>query len=165
MIVALFAERRPNGQRSRSSGIACERYFSSTWWRQLKQRLVDHLKQRARLALLAREPGAPLMAPEVIEGHLSALIRQLSRSQRRLCLLGLLPVGEATFPGSPAQFDQVRRMLADLAARSGTGFFQPLGSDSRPLDDPSLYYLDLFHPNAEGSRRIAESLLTHLDAD
>ncbi len=52
-------------------------YFSTTWWRKAKQTSVDALKQRARLKLLKRRPGKPLIDIEKFTSHQTELLKRL----------------------------------------------------------------------------------------
>src|SRR5678816_4138591 len=76
-------------------------YFSTAWWRKAKQTSVDALKQRARLKLLQHGEGKPLMDADVLISHEASLLRKLRAFGARVLVLGLLPVAEERFPGSP----------------------------------------------------------------
>src|ERR1043165_8178752 len=82
-------------------------YFSSTWWRKAKQASVDMVKQKARLKLLARREGTPLMDADVLVAHFASLLKELRALSTRVLVLGLLPVSEQRFPGSPEHFRSV----------------------------------------------------------
>lgn len=126
-------------------------YFSTTWWRKAKQQAIDATKQRIRLKVLSA-PGKPLMDPDDVANHLTTLLRRLNT---RVLVLGLLPVDEARFPGSPAQFQSVNAKLQQIATIEGMEFFD-WGSELGALDD--LFYRDGFHPNLAGARALARIL-------
>src|SRR5690349_5500618 len=97
-------------------------YFSTTWWRKAKQASVDTLKQKARLKLLNDREGKPLMDADVLLAHLGSLIRQLHELSTHVVVLGLLPVSEECFPGSPAHFASVNVRLRAVAEAEGAEF-------------------------------------------
>src|SRR5687768_16740945 len=90
-------------------------YFSDTWWRKAKQQSIDAMKQRARLKLFTRGPGRPLVDVERFAGQLTTLLHGLRELKTRIVILGLLPVDESRFPGSPAQFELVNARLNEIA--------------------------------------------------
>ena len=71
-----------------------------------------------------------------------------------MIVLGLLPVDETRFPGSPAQFKTVNARLKQIAAAEGVEFFDWASS----LNGGDLFYRDGFHPNATGAAALARIL-------
>ena len=69
-------------------------------------------------------------------------------------MLGLLPVDEARFPGSPAQFKTVNVRLKQIAEAEGAEFVDWASS----LNGGELFYRDGFHPNAAGADALARIL-------
>lgn len=137
-------------------------YFSTTWWRKAKQQSVDALKQKARLQLLREGEGRPLMEADVLVSHQATLLKELRALGARVLVLGLLPVAETRFPGSPDHFKSVNARLKAVAEAEGVEFFDwaaPLAQHGAHED---LFYRDSFHPNAAGARALAEILQTHL---
>lgn len=133
-------------------------YFSTTWWRKAKQQLMDATKQKMRLNLLSRGAGAPLMDLESFTAHFTTLLRRLQALDTRVLILGLLPVGETQFPGSPAYFESVNARLKEIANSEGAEFFD-WGSEVR---EKNWFYRDGFHPNLTGATALAEILRAHL---
>jgi hypothetical protein len=131
-------------------------YFSTTWWRKAKQQTIDAAKQRVRLNQLSRSAGKPLMDCETIAEHLTTLLRRLNT---RVLILGLLPLDEARFPGSPAHFKAVNAKLEEIANAERAEFFD---WGSRLGAQRDLFYRDGFHPNLAGARALAEILRTRL---
>lgn len=129
-------------------------YFSTTWWRKAKQSSVDALKQRARLRLLNVRRGKPLIDVEEFASHQTELLKRLQALNTRVIVLGLLPVDETRFPGSPAQFKTVNARLKQIAAAEGVEFFDWASS----LNGGDLFYRDGFHPNATGAAALARIL-------
>ncbi len=138
-------------------------YFSAARWRRIKQSAMDRLKQHVRLHLLTKGRPVPLMSVEQIEEHLSNFLPCLSGIAGEVVLIGLLPVGDRTFPGSAKQFEALNRVLARLAGELGARFIDPSSFPGHQFDDPELYYRDQFHPNVEGARQIAAVLANSLD--
>ena len=130
-------------------------YFSTTWWRKAKQQAFDATKQRVRLKQLSLNAGRPLMDSEALVTHLTTLLRALNA---RVLVLGLLPVDESRFPGSPAYFASVNAKLQQVAAAEGAEFFD-WGSG---ISSNGLFYRDGFHPNLAGARVLAERLRLRL---
>jgi hypothetical protein len=130
-------------------------YFSAAPWRRLKQGAVDRLKQRVRVHLLAKDPPAPLMTVTEIHERLSSFLAQISSMAGEVFVIGLLPVGDDTFPGSASQFEAVNYVLARLANEFGAHFLDPSSSRGQRFDNPAFYYSDRFHPNLFGAREIA----------
>ena len=134
-------------------------YFSTTWWRKAKQTSIDALKQNVRLKLLSQRAGSPLMDANVLLAHQATLLRKLRTLTTRVLVLGLLPVSEQTFPGTPEYFGSVNAQLRAVAEAEGADFFdwgRVLGQRA------DLFYRDGFHPNAIGARALAEILQTRL---
>ena len=137
-------------------------YFSATWWRKAKQTSIDVLKQKVRLKLLKKRAGTPLMDADLLAGHQAALLRRLRLTAARVFVLGLLPVSEQSFPGTPEHFRSVNAKLRGVAEAEGADFFdwgRVLGQRGRHAD---LFYRDGFHPNLVGARALAEILETRL---
>ena len=137
-------------------------YFSTTWWRKAKQELMDTTKQRVRLELLARGAARPLRELELFSAQLYALLRQLQDLNARVLILGLLPVNEAQFPSSPANFQMVNAKLKEIAANNGVEFFDWAASLNERANGEQFFYRDGFHPNAAGATALAEILRSHL---
>ncbi len=98
-------------------------YFSTTWWRNLKQVLMDALKQKVRLHLLRQEGGVSLMDAATLVSHYRTLVTYLRELNARVLMLGLLPVDGVLFPGSPERFATVNARLYELATSAGAEFF------------------------------------------
>lgn len=137
-------------------------YFSTTWWRKVKQTSVDALKQKTRLKLLNECDGQPLMDVDLLSGHYALLLKSLRELHARVVVLGLLPVSEDRFPGSPEQFKTVNARLREVAAREGVEFFDWAAQLTQNGRHEDLFYRDGFHPNAGGARALAEILQTYL---
>ena len=137
-------------------------YFSTTWWRKAKQTSVDALKQRTRLKLLNERDGQPLMNVDLLSAHFASLLQSLRELRTRVVVLGLLPVSEDCFPGSPEYFKTVNAQLHEVAAEQGAEFFDWATQLEQKGRHEDLFYRDGFHPNAEGARALAEILRTRL---
>ena len=137
-------------------------YFSSTWWRNTKQVILDDIKQKARQRLLDSRPGKPMMDLEALISHYGKLLRQLQQLGTRVLVLGLLPVDDTRFPGSSNYFNQVNSRLEQLTKSLGVEFV----NWGQQLDSAhafqELFYRDGFHPNTEGAKALAAILLPHL---
>ncbi len=134
-------------------------YFSTTWWRKAKQQFIDTTKQKVRLRFLSQAAGKPLMELDLFTYHLLALLRGLNT---RVLILGLLPVDEARFPGSPAYFESVNVRLKEIANREGAEFFDWGSVLKSTTAQDELFYRDGFHPNLAGATALAEVLRSHL---
>jgi lysophospholipase L1-like esterase len=130
-------------------------YFSTTWWRRAKQTSVDALKQKARLKLLNLQRGKPLMEFEKFAQYQRQLLQQLRALGARVLVLGLLPVGETRFPGSPAYFKTVNAKLKEVANAAGVEFYDWASLFPAKTD---LFYRDSLHPNEAGARALGEIL-------
>jgi lysophospholipase L1-like esterase len=135
-------------------------YFSTTWWRKAKQTSVDAVKQKARQKLLQVRPGQPIIDLEQLAKYQTALLQRLRERCPRLLVLGLLPVNEARFPGSPEYFKSVNARLQEIANAEGAEFFD--WASLLPERHGDLFYRDSFHPNAAGARALAQILREHL---
>jgi len=137
-------------------------YFSTTWWRKAKQQAVDAAKQKMRLKLLMRGAGRSLMDFDSLAEHLTTLVSRLRALNTRVLILGLLPVDEARFPGSPVYFASVNANLKHIASTEGVEFFD-WGSVLKAKGAcEQFFYRDGFHPNLTGARALAEILHPHL---
>jgi lysophospholipase L1-like esterase len=133
-------------------------YFSTTWWRRVKQTSVDSLKQKARLRLLKLRPGEPLMDLEIFATCQAGLLKQLRALSPRVLVLGLLPVDPAIFPRSAAYFKDVNERLREIAVAEGAEFIDWASE----IDKHDLFYRDGFHPNAAGASALAAILRQHI---
>lgn len=133
-------------------------YFSTTWWRRAKQSSVDSLKQKVRLKLLKLRPGNPLMDLDQLASYQTELLRRLRAQGTRVLVLGLLPVDEARFPGSPEQFKAVNARLGEIASAEGAEFFDWASLLAARGTHSEFFYRDTFHPNEAGARALAEIL-------
>ena len=139
-------------------------YFSSTWWRQAKQRSIDRAKQIARRKFLEERSGQPLVELDAFMRSYEELLSQLRGSAKQILVLGLLPVDETVFPGSSDYFEVVTKRLRELATRFDVNFLD-WGAEVTSLDTYSeLFYRDGFHPNSSGARVLAEILRNRLEA-
>jgi len=144
------------------SGLDPRCYFSTTWWRQAKQRSVDRAKEVARRKFLAERLGQPLVELDAFADRYEKLLSQLRSSAKQILVLGLLPVNEKMFPGSSDYFAIVTRRLRELAIRFDVNFLD-WGAEVTSLEKHSeLFYRDGFHPNNSGARVLAEILRSHL---
>lgn len=140
-------------------------YFSTTSWRRAKQQLMDAAKQRVRLKLLTHGPRRPLTDLEPFVDHLVTLLRRLRELNTRVLILGLLPVDETRFPGSPAQFESVNARLKQIAHSERAEFFD-WGSELKAREKwDRMFYRDGFHPNLAGASALAEILRSRLFTD
>src|ERR1041385_420027 len=137
-------------------------YFSSTWWRKAKQASVDMVKQKARLKLLAQQPGKPLMELEKFAEYQSELLQKLRALGARVLVLGLLPVSETCFPNSPEYFAKVNEKLREIANAAGAEFLDWASQLPANRTHAELFYRDSFHPNEAGARALSEILLQAL---
>ena len=137
-------------------------YFSTTWWRKAKQTSIDALKQKVRLKLLKNGAGTPLIDADLLAGYHEALLKKLRTAAGRVLVLGLLPVSEQCFPGTPDHFRFVNAKLRAVAEAEGADFFDwgSVLQQRGPHED--FFYRDGFHPNAAGARALAEILQTRL---
>jgi hypothetical protein len=140
-------------------------YFSTTWWRRLKQKSVDALKQRTRLHLLRQQPGVPLMDADAVGANLRSLLMRLRELDVGVLLLGLLPVDGGRFPMSPQNFNVCNQRLQQLGASLGFEFFDWGADLARESAHKDLFYRDGFHPNRSGARALASKLFEHLFAE
>ena len=137
-------------------------YFSATWWRKAKQQSIDATKQSMRLKLLTRGAGRPLIDVESLVAHLTTLLRRLRALNTRVLILGLLPVDEARFPGSPAHFESVNTRLHEIANAEGIEFLDWGSVLKARAPREHFFYRDGFHPNLTGATALAEILRAHL---
>jgi hypothetical protein len=138
-------------------------YFSTTWWRRAKQSSLDALKQKTRLKLLKQRPGNPLLSLDAFASHQTELLRNLRSLAKRVLVLGLLPVDETRFPGSPEYFQSVNARLKEIATAAGAEFFDWASLLAARGKHSDLFYRDSFHPNEAGARALAEILCERLE--
>jgi len=102
------------------------------------------------------------MDAEVLVAHLASLLKELHALSARVLVLGLLPVGEECFPGSPEHFKSVNAKLSTAAKAEGAEFVDWGALLSERGRHEDLFYRDTFHPNALGASALAEILQTRL---
>lgn len=137
-------------------------YFSTTWWRRVKQGAIDTLKQTVRLSLLQRRTGVTLMDLDALIAHYRTLLVHLRALDARVLMLGLLTTDGALFPGSPERFALVNVRLRELAIAQGAEFFDWRTRFEQSPGRPGFLYRDGFHPNQDGARALATILREHL---
>ena len=137
-------------------------YFSTTWWRKAKQSSIDEVKQRVRLKLLQSRPGVPLIDLDRLATYQTQLIQRLRALGARVIVLGLLPVDQARFPGSPEQFQLVNTRLRQIASAEGADFFDWGSLLPSNGTRQNLFYRDSFHPNEAGAAALARTLRDYL---
>jgi len=136
-------------------------YFSTTWWRRIKQVVIDELKQKVRLSLLNQGTGVTLMDAETLSTEYRTLLQGLREVGTRVIVLGLLPLDGAYFPGSQENFDNINARLSRLAAETGAEFFDWASKMPGVGERGRLCYRDGFHPNQAGARLLAGILREH----
>ena len=137
-------------------------YFSDTPLRKAKQAFIDSAKQRARRRLLRDGTPKPLIDSDQILAHYDALLPALRALPARVTVLGLLAPDDRTFPGSGAHFLAVNTRLRSVAERHGADFLDwhaPFSAGG------AAFYRDGFHPDPEGSARLAAILHARLIED
>ncbi|HEU4509318.1 MAG TPA: SGNH/GDSL hydrolase family protein, partial [Pyrinomonadaceae bacterium] len=137
-------------------------YFSTTWWRKAKQSSIDAVKQRVRLKLLQERPGVPLIDLDRLATYQAQLIQRLQSLATRVIVLGLLPVDQARFPGSPEQFELVNTRLRQIATAEGADFFDWGSLLPSNGTRQQLFYRDSFHPNEAGAAALGKMLRAYI---
>ena len=102
------------------------------------------------------------MDADVLAAQLASLLKELHALSARVLVLGLLPVGERCFPGSPTHFKSVNAKLRTVAEAESAEFFDWGALLAERARHEGLFYRDTFHPNAAGARALAEILQTRL---
>jgi hypothetical protein len=137
-------------------------YFSTTWWRKLKQEAIDAVKQKMRLRLLAKQGAEPLIKPDKLIGLYQDLLTDMKCFKAKIIMLGLLPVDAVIFPESNKQFRLLNDELRALAEREKVEFLDWGMAVERQMGKENLYYRDGFHPNAEGANFLACEVFKYL---
>ena len=91
-------------------------------------------------------------------GYQTELIESLRAMGTRVLVLGLLPVGHASFPGSAEYFETVNARLSEIANAEGAEFFDWASSLAARGKHEDLFYREGFHPNEAGTMALAEIL-------
>ena len=120
------------------------------------------MKQRVRLKLLESRPGVPLIDPDRLAAYQTQLIQRVRHLGSRVLVLGLLPVDQSRFPGSPEHFQLVNARLRQIATAEGADFFDwgSLLPANGTRND--LFYRDSFHPNEAGAAALGKILREHV---
>jgi lysophospholipase L1-like esterase len=136
-------------------------YYSSTWWRRLKQAGLDAVRQRIRHSLLRRESGQSLIDQNTFIAVYLDLVNQLRKISKQVFILGLLPIDGKHFPGSSERFCQVNSALRQIAQQSDVAFVD-WGVTLAVGKVDVLFYRDGFHPNQPGASALAKILREEL---
>lgn len=140
-------------------------YFSTTWWRRLKQETVDYLKQKLRHSLLQTGPTGSLLTESDFEQHLEFLCQEIKKLGSKVFGIGLPPVSNSTFPGSQYRFDQTNSKVLHAMKRH-SGMYVDLSSAFSEVEAKTdCYYRDGFHHTKEGSAWIAKKLFNFCSGD
>jgi lysophospholipase L1-like esterase len=126
-------------------------YFSTTWWRKVKQVALDRVRQQVRLGLLRRTNACALQTVEEFTQNFSELLPKLVVTGSKITILGLLPISNRTFPGSQRQFTKANRRISDLAEQHGVEFLDWSNDLDIAESIEALYFRDGFHPNEKGA--------------
>ena len=102
------------------------------------------------------------MDADLLVAHQASLLQELRTLTARVLVLGLLPVNEDCFPGSPEHFKSVNAKLQRVAEAQGAEFFDWASLLGKRAPHEDLFYRDSFHPNAVGARALAEILQKRL---
>ena len=137
-------------------------YFSTTWWRKPKQRAVDAAKQKARIRLLNTSGGRPMIELDKFIETYQILLANIKRFKSRIIIAGMLPVDDASFPGSAKQFHLLNGELCAMAEREGVEFLDWGSVVESQVNKSDLYYRDGFHFNANGARLLARLIFQHI---
>jgi hypothetical protein len=137
-------------------------YFSTTWWRKPKQRAVDAAKQKARIRLLNTSGGRPMLELDKFIETYQILLANIKRFKSRIIIAGMLPVDDASFPGSAKQFHLLNGELCAMAEREEVEFLDWGSVVESQVNKSDLYYRDGFHFNANGARLLARLLFQHI---
>jgi lysophospholipase L1-like esterase len=99
-----------------------------------------------------------LVDVERFASYQTDLLKRLGALGTRVLVLGLLPVGQARFPGSPEHFKTVSARLKQIADVEGAEFFDWASL----LNGGEFFYRDGFHPNEAGADALAGILRERL---
>jgi lysophospholipase L1-like esterase len=136
-------------------------YYSSRRWKRLGQRIESAIRWRVKVALIRLTGGTRWTSPEAYERGLSELVDYLQASDApTIVIVSRLGQDERFFPGSEASLASYSRSARNIAEAKSTLFCDVIDV-CRQWDD---YLLDHFHPNRSGHRRIADHLISCLDA-
>ena len=102
--------------------------------------------------------AGPLMALDQLASHQTALLRRLRELGTRVLVLGLLPLDQTRFPGSPDYFKSVNERLREVSIAEGAEFFDWAAPLATKGTHAELFFRDTFHPNEAGARALAEIL-------
>jgi hypothetical protein len=136
-------------------------YFSTTWWRRGKQKLIDYVKQATRLKLLRGE-GRPLLSSTAFRSYFIKVLDGLIATGSEIIVLALPPVSERTFPGSLETFRARNQLLRMLTQEMRIEFFDWHHAIASAQEERELLFLDGFHPNVEGAEFMASLLTDYL---
>lgn len=140
-------------------------YFSTTWWRQIKQQTINSAKQQLRHYLLNQDKASPLMCTTEVKQHYKNLVIKLKHTSTNFTILSLLPISEIKFPGSQSQFCRVNDELYNLSKELEINYFEWSNFISSHPNMSQLFYLDGFHPNQLGSRVLAQFLFDYIQSE
>jgi lysophospholipase L1-like esterase len=90
------------------------------------------------------------------------LLANIKRFKSRIIIAGMLPVDDASFPGSAKQFHLLNGELCAMAEREGVEFLDWGSVVESQVNKSDLYYRDGFHFNANGARLLARLIFQHI---
>jgi lysophospholipase L1-like esterase len=137
-------------------------YFSSTWWRRVKQKIVDYLKQKLRHSLLQKDYTGSLLGESDFEQQLEFLCQEIKKIGSEITGIGLPPVSNTTFPGSQSRFDQTNTKILHAMNRHSGRYVDLAIAFSEMATESDLYYRDGFHHTKKGSFKIAKLILEYM---
>lgn len=140
-------------------GLQPRAYYSTDPARRCRQRVVSWLKVALKHVLIPLTRGGPRMAPEVFGRHLDELLTVLEQAGCATVVLGLWPIDERLFPGTPACFARTEREIVRVTSEHRSASFVDFGSELRVWDD---YLDDRLHLNDDGHARVAALVAARL---
>jgi lysophospholipase L1-like esterase len=134
-------------------------YYSSRLWKRTAQRVESFVRSRVKVALIRHIGSRQVLDAASYERELRALIGEMQSAGSRVVVISTPGMDDRFFPGSAAEIAAYDEINQRVAASVGAEFCD-IGRALHRWDD---FFLDRFHPNADGHQRIACRVLAILE--
>lgn len=135
-------------------------YYSSKYWKKIIQHLDSIVRTNLNRILLSCQGATTWVSVEEFEKtyrNCITRIRHLGES-KKIILLSTVRVGDKYFPGTNRSYAKFNEVIKRIAEQESCIFINLYDE----LNDYSLFYEDLFHPNIMGYKKIADKICKNL---
>lgn len=135
-------------------------YYSSRCGKKFIQHIDSIVRTNLNKMLLLCQGADTWVSVEEFEKIYRKCVTKIRHWEggRRIILLSTVRVGDKYFPGTNRSYEKFNSVIKKIAEQESCIYINLYDE----LNDPCLFYEDLFHPNIMGYKEIAEKICKHL---